>query len=201
MNSSSVSLPPKPEPMIRTILVEKQTRTPSPSKKVGFHLEEDQKNSKRDSPNPSDRDRDVNPHSQLPISLANSPLKRAPLMKGRIYKQPTSLSANRSFNLLKQWQKRYLILVSESDSSFVLKYGVSEAALCSSNGVKGSIELLAGMKCLKGKKSKSFELYMSESCYLRSIAETDEERDRWIRAIRAALEDLEANIRRQGPVV
>jgi hypothetical protein len=98
---------------------------------------------------------------------------------------------------MKQWQNRYLILVTESDSSYALKYGVSEAALCSMNGVKGSIALLAGMRCLKGKRGKSFELYMGESCYLRCIAETDEERDRWIRAIQTALEDLEANIRRQ----
>lgn len=138
----------------------------------------------------SDGNRD--PKSEF--TPTSSPIKLAPLMKGRIYKQPTSISANRSFNIMKQWTKRYLIL---EPQTYILKYGVSEAALCSSNGVKGSIQLEVGMTCQKGKKSKYFELYRGDSCILRSIAETDEERDRWIHAIQTAIQDLEAVTRRQ----
>ena len=188
-SGTSTKLPPKPEPIIRSA---EHTRTPSPSKKVGFNIE-------TKGPDLFEEEKVVPPDGNADSpSVISSSLKSAPpLMKGRIYKQPTSVSANRSFNIMKQWTKRYMILLLEGEG-YSLKYGVSEASLCSVNGVKGSIQLQVGMVCVKGKKSKSFELILGESCLLRSIAETDEERDQWIQAIQTALQDIEARARKQS---
>jgi hypothetical protein len=188
-SGSSAKLPPKPEPIIRS---GEHVRTPTPSKKVGFMIEA------KGSPNEPEEEMVVPSDERDSPSVPSSSLKSAPpLMKGRIYKQPTSISANRSFNIMKQWTKRYMILLLEGET-YSLKYGVSEASLCSLNGVKGSIQLQVGMVCVKGKKSKSFELVLGESCLLRSIAETDEERDRWIQTIQTALQDIEAMARKKS---
>lgn len=182
-------MPPKPEPIIRSA---EHTRTPSPSKKVGFNIT-------KGSPDLFEEEKAVPPddNADSPSVLSSSLKSAPPLMKGRIYKQPTSVSANRSYNIMKQWTKRYMILLLEEEE-YSLKYGVSEASLCSTNGVKGSIQLQIGMVCVKGKKNKSFELILGESCLLRSIAETDEERDQWIKAIQTALQDIEARARKQS---
>lgn len=179
------------------------SRTPSPSKKVGFIFEVSSEPNNSQTMNIESSTHQSHTGSTTGTTTSSTPtpaiiqtpITTFPLMKGRIYKQPTSISANRSFNIMKQWTKRYMILES---MTYILKYGVSEAALCSSNGIKGSIQLQVGMNCIKGKKNKCFELYLGNSCILRSIAETDDERDRWIHAIQTAIQDLEALVRRQG---